>query len=101
MTPSKICKKCKIEKNIQEFISNNSNNCKKCKHLYRAQYRQNNKEKIRQNNIDYAAKNKEYLKIKRSVYKNNNKEKIKKYYVENKERINNKKKNIAKITRKK
>lgn len=82
---TKICSKCKEEKNICEFGKDSSrkNNlsylCKVCLINKSRLYKEKNKEKILQSYSQYRKNNKEKMKISRTEYKKNNKEKIKEY----------------------
>lgn len=88
---NKVCKKCKKDKDIEQFYKNNnkkdgySNICKECI----KKYYQLNKEKIIQRQRDYYKNNKEKVDLKKKEYRKTNKEKIKKqrqrYYKKNKE----------------
>ena len=105
---TKVCKKCKIEKEITEFYKHEAIKkdglkvtCKVCYRNARKIYRENNKEKIaeyrkkhyKQNKEQISEKSKErYIrdKGKRQLYYQNNKDKLKKqskdYYSKNRER---------------
>ena len=91
---TKICSKCKEEKEICEFGKDSTRKgglsylCKKCLCEKSDKYRENNKEKIVKSLDIYRKKNKEILKIKRKKYISENKEKIKDYgrYYSNKKR---------------
>lgn len=85
----KICKKCKIEKELEQFHKDTrikdgrEGSCKDCK----KKYQQENKEKIKENKSKYYIENKEKFK----EYKKNNKDKSKgynkKYRDKNKDKI--------------
>jgi len=85
----KICKKCKIEKELEKFHKDNRTkdrrevSCKDCK----KKYQQENKERISENKSKYYIKNKEKFK----EYKKSNKDKVKeynkKYRIKNKDKI--------------
>ena len=100
---TKICSKCKEEKNVCEFGNDKSrkNNlsylCKECLILKSKKYKENNKDKITFYLEEYRQKNKEKLKVARTEYRKKNKEKIKKYgrYYSDKKR---KESNIVKIS---
>jgi hypothetical protein len=100
---TKICSKCKEEKNVCEFGNDKSrkNNlsylCKECLILKSKKYKENNKDKITLYLEEYRQKNKEKLKVARTEYRKKNKEKIKKYgrYYSDKKR---KESNIVKIS---
>ena len=96
----KICKKCKIEKELNEFAKEKRNKsgllgtCKYCIKEYKKEwgreYRKSNKERSKEYYKEYYESNKEKI-IQRSKehYKNNieaNKERSKEYYQANKER---------------
>jgi hypothetical protein len=83
----KVCTKCKEEKDVTEFNSGR-NQCKLCRKEYREknkekirqtkkEYREKNKEKIRQSKKEYYEKNKEILSIKNKVYRENDLVRIK------------------------
>lgn len=67
---------------------------KKSRDMYRKQWYEENKEKVKKQNQKYYQKNKEKVSKKQKEYYQKNKEKIKQYhkqyYQENKERINQK-----------
>lgn len=107
----KICKMCKIEKNISEFYKQNSNlvsRCKLCFSKKNKEFREINKEIIKEQKRAYYLKNKdsddfkekskiiregrkEYLKEYNKKYREDNKDKLKEYikdyYNDNKEKI--------------
>lgn len=91
---TKICSKCKIEKNINDFGKDSSRKnglsylCKNCLIVKSSNYKKNNAEKIKHSYSEYRKKNKEKMKISRKKYRENNKEKITKYrtYYSNKKR---------------
>jgi hypothetical protein len=93
----KICRKCGVEKSIEEFWKRSRNRdglncwCKGCDResskkykdehkeeisVYNKLYIENNREKISKIKKDYNKKNEEELKIKRKIYEEENKEKI-------------------------
>jgi hypothetical protein len=90
---TKICKKCKEEKNICEFNKNNShkdklqNICKNCDKLKTKEYREKNADKYSQSQKNNYTKNKENRKILNKEYYNKNRDKIinrnKEYYYNN------------------
>lgn len=106
---TKICSKCDIEKDLEEFPIEKGkyrNCCKECRNKYLKEYHLKNKEKankisreyykkhkekMNKQSKEYQQNNKESIKLKRTIYNNINKEKIKKrkkeYYENNKERI--------------
>lgn len=95
---NKICIKCNIEKNLDEFYIHSSSNdghkgtCKKCSKLLNKKYYQENKIYLNKKSIDYNTHNKKSLsKNKKSYYQVNKLSIISKrkvYYQENKEKIN-------------
>lgn len=78
---TKLCRKCNLEKNIENFRLKKDKNgkyyrysyCKECEKIELKKYRKNNYKK-------YYEKNKEKIKEKNKLYRENNKEKISKYY---------------------
>ena len=82
---TKICSKCGVEKDVEEFHKDNLNkdglhsDCKLC----RKKYRENNKDKLKQYYIDNKEKIIQYQK----QYRENNKDKLKQYQKQHKERI--------------
>lgn len=98
----KICKDCNIEKPLESFEFRKDQNkyrlyCKACQIIRRAsgrakylantkehralvgkQYRQKNKDKIRESSRIYNVKNKEAIRAKNKIYQENNKEKMSK-----------------------
>ena len=93
---TKICSKCKIEKEVCEFYKHSRNpniyrgQCKKCMNESSLNYKKNNVEKINKKNKEYFEKNRELNKIKCTKYRNNNLEKSRELY--RKRRLNNKEK---------
>ena len=100
----KKCSKCGIQKPLVEFNRDKKgkdghrSQCKSCTAQYRAQYyeenkekiaryRAQNKEKIAEQGARYRAQNKEKISEKNARYRSENKEKIARYYEENKEKI--------------
>ena len=91
MSDTKKCTKCGVEKPVTpEFYHRDKNKkgglytqCKECKKLYR----ENNKEKISEQNKLYRKNNKEEILEQKKLYRKNNKEKIKEYYEKNKEKF--------------
>lgn len=90
---TKICKKCGVEKELNEFhkhkdgIKGVADTCKDCRKLYylknkdiinkkHRDYCNNNKEKLKTHHKEYREKNKDILKIKTKKYYDDNKEKI-------------------------
>jgi hypothetical protein len=99
----KICTKCKIEKEVNEFTKCNRNKnglhhcCKECLKIYRDEnkdnikkWRDENKDRLKYLRLEYKQANKEYIRLYNKEYKQANKEK-------NREKINsyyrNRKKN--------
>lgn len=91
---TKICNKCGIEKNIDEFelrkdTGKYRNECKECKKNYLKKYYQDNRERLIELDKKRYEKNKdkilEYHKIYDLEHKDIIKEKKKKYYEDNKE----------------
>jgi hypothetical protein len=95
---TKICSKCKEEKEVCEFYKHSKNpniyrgQCKKCMNEYSLNYKKNNIENINKKNKEYFEKNRELNKIKCIKYRNNNleksRERYKKWRLNNKEKIN-------------
>lgn len=91
----KICKKCGIEKELDEFYNSKTNKdkheniCKLCKKDYYLK----NKEQILNNTHSYYKKNSEYIKNYQKKYKRENSEKIK---IARKERYEKNKENLIK-----
>jgi hypothetical protein len=119
---SKICKSCKIEKELTEFNKNEkykfgvTSNCKQCVKKYSEKYRKNNKEKIKESNKKNSERLKEYqkeyyknntnnVKQNQKKYRENNKDKIKeqnkKWRQNNKEKLNEKMKDYYKNNKEK
>lgn len=90
----KICSKCKIEKNINDFGKDSTRKnglsylCKECLIIKSNDYRKKNKTKVLTYYSEYRKNNKEKMKISRKKYIIENKEKITKYrtYYSNKKR---------------
>lgn len=104
----KICSKCKIEKQKENFYKNKKakdglqHECKNCRKEYLEEYYKENKERISQKAKEYYEENKEQLKKNIKEYKKENREKIsqknKEYRIENIEQIKEyRKQNIEKI----
>jgi hypothetical protein len=97
---NRLCKKCNIEKNLDEMIKSKTskggyaNLCKDCNRLKTKKYREDNKdhhdkyikeyynrpdikEKSRLNSIKYREDNKDKLKIQKKKWRENNKDKLK------------------------
>ena len=102
----KICKKCEIEKELDQFHKDTrtkdgrEGSCKDCK----KKYQQENKERIKINKKIYSEKNRERLLLYKKEYKNSNPEKViesnKKWYrslnIEQKENLKIRKNNYHK-----
>ena len=96
---TRICKICKIEKNILEFDKDNrrkdkvSSKCKDCRRDYHNNYNNLNREKKNENHKKYYWKNreKELLRVKKKH--ENNKEKEKLYRKINRKKISEREKN--------
>ena len=79
----KICTKCKIEKELSEFIKDKTykdglkRQCKSCGNEYNKEYRQANKEKLKEYRKEYRKSNKEYYKEYHKEYRQANKEELK------------------------
>jgi hypothetical protein len=91
---TKKCNKCGVEKGVDEFSKDSSNNCyKRCKVCkdYDKKYKLENKDKIRKYNLDSRNKNQERDKKYREQYRLKNKDRIlsriKKYRLENKDKV--------------
>ena len=91
----KICTKCKIEKERNEFTKSSRNKnglhhcCKECLKIYRNEnkdnikkWRNENKDRLKYLRLEYRQANKEYIRLYNKEYKQANKEK-------NREKINN------------
>ncbi len=71
----KLCSKCKIEKNIEDFCPNKTY-CKECNRAICKEYKKNNREKIQEYNKNYKEKNKAAIKDKNKIYYETNRKKI-------------------------
>ena len=99
---TKICTKCNIEKDLNDFTNDKSkkdgkhSHCKQCKSLNDTKYKKNNIEKISENGKKYYQENSVKIKQKSKDWYENNKEhcaEIKREYnIKNKESIKLKKK---------
>ena len=98
----KICRKCKLEKELTEFYKSNANRggystvCKLCKKELSKIYGENNKEKIKEHNKKYKELNKEKIREYDRKYNINNKDKIKEYNSLNREKINDRRRKYIK-----
>ena len=106
---TKICSKCKEDKNICEFYVDPNNkkyraSCKICFNLNAKKYRDCNKNKIKEYTKNYRFINKETIKEKSKLYREKNEEKIKekqksvsrKYYLNNREIVKERSKKFRK-----
>ena len=94
---SKVCTKCEIEKNLEEFHNRKDskdgyrNECKTCRKQKEQKYYINNAEKIKKRTQKYYIDNTEKIKTNRQQYYIDNIEKFKKwhqqYYLNNAEQI--------------
>jgi hypothetical protein len=94
---NKICKKCNILKEFSDFYvsklcKDDTDECSECKRkekskLASKKWRENNKENVRQYNIEYNKLNSEKRKKQRDSNKEVMKEYLSNYYKENKERL--------------
>ena len=88
---TKICSKCKEEKDVCEFYKNNKNpnlyrgSCKICMNKKSKEYFEKNKTSISEKNKEYRKKNIELIKIKRKKYIEDNPNLFKNWYNKNKE----------------
>ena len=82
---TKICSKCKIEKDLHEFGKDSSRKngvsylCKLCLIEKSRSYKKNNNDKVLISYSLYRENNKEKMKLSRNEYRKKNKDKIKKY----------------------
>jgi 5-methylcytosine-specific restriction endonuclease McrA len=96
---TKICSKCKQEKQLSEFQPDKSkksgykSQCKECiknnfsRQKYLKEYRENNKDYFREKHAEYRERNREKLKTQAREYREQNPDKIKYYYIKNRDRI--------------
>ncbi len=97
---TKICSKCKEEKNVCDFYADPNNqkyraSCKVCFNLTLKKYRDGNKTKIKEYAKNYRLVNKDDIKEKGKIYRETNKERVKlnqiknskTYYLKNREVI--------------
>ena len=94
---TKVCSKCKVEKDLGEFYKNSSkkdglcDRCKSCNASYMADYYAKNSEKIKAREAKRYVENPEKFKAYQAKYIAENPEKIKarnaKYYAENPEKV--------------
>lgn len=84
---TKVCRKCGIEKNIEEFpkhkIMKNGYNswCKLCHNNASKEWRKNNKEKFKELTKEWSKNNRERHSEKKRIWNKNNKEYISKYHI--------------------
>ena len=99
---TKICTKCKLEKNITEFVSSKriksgvTSKCKECNTKYKKEYYYSNFKIINEKNKEYYKANKEEIRNKiKDKYKNDEeyRNKLKEYEKNNIEKIRERKKN--------
>lgn len=87
---TKVCKKCGIEKPIDDF-NKTQNQCKVCEKEYKREYYQKNKEKVQKKVSEYRENNREKVLETNRKYKENHRQllrdKAKKYYYDNREEI--------------
>lgn len=92
----KTCNKCKKEQAVDYFRKRNNkhiNICKNCERLECKKWRENNKDKVKKNNLEYREKNRNELNLKdRLKYLNRGKTKEyltrrREYYEKNKEKL--------------
>ena len=92
---TKICSKCKIEKEVCEFYKHNRNpniyrcQCKKCMNKNSRVNYSNNKDKVLKQNKDYRLKNFEKIKKTRKIYLDKNPNLFKNWVEKNKEHRKN------------
>lgn len=88
---TKICSKCKIEKEVCEFYKHSKNpniyrgQCKKCMNDFSLNYHKKNSKIISENNKKFRLENPEINKEKCRLYKKNNPDYFKKWLDKNKE----------------
>ena len=92
---TKICKKCNLEKNIDEFSIYTKNSksyyrslCKQCMKEYSQNYRKENKDELNKKRNIYKENNPKIYENYKIKYKELNKQWQKKYREKNKEKIN-------------
>lgn len=91
----KICRKCKLEKDVCEFYKHSKNpniyrgQCKKCMNSDSVLHYSNNKEKIKEQSKIYVSKNSEKIKKRRKIYVENNPNLFKDWIEKNKEHRRN------------
>lgn len=89
----KVCTKCNVEKDYSFYYLNKSSKngyasiCKNCRNIQIKEYVLKNKDKKDKYSKEYKEKNKELIKEKNKIYYLNNKHKIQEYAKENKEKI--------------
>jgi len=101
VTGTKVCSKCKVEKELEEFYKDKTrrdglhNMCKECRDLLNAKWRAENPEKVRAYRVKgfakWRAENPEKVKVSRAKWRAENPEKMRegkvKYRAENQEKI--------------
>lgn len=92
---TRICKKCGLEKNINDFSIYHKKNklyfrgsCKQCMKEYSQKYQKDNREELNKKRKIYKEKNKEMYEKYKIKYKELDKQWHKKYREKNKEKIN-------------
>ena len=72
---TKVCSKCKVEKDLGEFTKDKTkrdglhNMCKECRRLLHAKWRAKNPEKVKARRAKYRAENPEKVKASRAKYR--------------------------------
>ncbi|MDE2425721.1 MAG: hypothetical protein KGO96_07425 [Elusimicrobia bacterium] len=89
----KVCIRCKILKDSNNFTSLREKRCKECMRLYNKEYRLKNFETIANQTKEYRNKNRDKLKIYHKEYRAENLDKIKERNFKNK-KINNENRRI-------
>lgn len=86
----KVCKTCKLIKDISEFYESKPAKCKKCISDKGVQYRNDNKSKIKERGVKYRENNKEQINVSQLEYRQKNREKLrenaKKYHENNRDK---------------
>lgn len=90
---TKICKKCGVERILDDF-NKGTNLCKECIKIYKKEYYLKNKAQIKKKAQEYRDKNRDKVNESQKKYKETHRdllrEKQRKYYNENKEQLNEK-----------
>ena len=88
---TKVCKKCGIEKSVDEFYTNRSH-CKKCEKERHRKYRAENRDKLNERHRKYVAENRDKVNELVRKWQAENRDKLKeyqrKYYAENSDKLN-------------